>query len=132
MAAAIAVVCLGVFAVACTDDNGGDNTSYTITVQYSDGTAVDGTKSNLEVQICLSRLTGELIQCYSTFKVGTDGKVTVAAVDTRETPGYPELKNNTKYHWQLNNLPEGYTYDEDATYLTAPGDLTITLISENA
>lgn len=45
---AIAAACMSIFAAAC----GNKETVFTITVQYSDGTAVDGTKDPLNVQIC--------------------------------------------------------------------------------
>lgn len=126
LAAAVAVACMGVFAVACTDDNGGGKTSYTITVEYSDGSAVDGTATGMTVQICEYIIaTGKLGACYGTYNVGADGKATIPAED------YWTLKNNTKYHWQINNPPAGYVADEDTVLQDAPGDLTIKLVSSN-
>lgn len=119
---AIAVVCLCSFMAAC-----GENTSYAVTVVYENGSPVDGTQGAdgdpINVQICTAKMNGDLIQCYYTFNVGSDGMVTIDQ--------WPELQQNVQYHLQLNNLPEGYEYDEQATYLTAPGNLTITIKTTN-
>ncbi|MCM1236670.1 MAG: hypothetical protein NC489_41870 [Ruminococcus flavefaciens] len=112
-----ATLCLGVFASAC--DGNKDKDTYTVTVVYAENnTPVDGTASDLTVQICSAQLNGELITCYTTHKVGTDGKAEVK---------FFVLKNNTKYHLQLNNIPTGYEYHEDETFLTEAGPLTIKL-----
>lgn len=115
---AIAIVCLCSFMAAC----GEENKSYTVTVVYADGSPVDGTQGEggqLNVQICTAQMNGKLIQCYNSFNVGSDGKVTI------ET--WPELQQNVQYHLQLNNLPAGYTYDDQATFLTQADNITITL-----
>ncbi|MGN0817991.1 MAG: hypothetical protein ACI4L9_03380 [Candidatus Coproplasma sp.] len=117
---AIAVACLCSLFAACEDN--GSNTTYTVTVVYSDGSPVDGTTGadgQMNVQICTAQMNGKLIQCYNTFNVGSDGKATIDK--------WPELQQNVQYHLALNNLPEGYTYDENETYMAAAGNLTITL-----
>ncbi|MGN0814201.1 MAG: hypothetical protein ACI4MH_03110 [Candidatus Coproplasma sp.] len=121
----LAVACLCSLFAACGDDNN-SNKPYTVTVVYADGSAVDGTQGEdgqLNVQICTAQLNGKLVQCYYIFNVGSDGKATI--------DNWPELSQNLQYHLQLNNLPAGYTYDENATFLTAAGDLTITLTAES-
>lgn len=121
LAAVLAVVCLGVFATACTDDNSG---SYTVTVQYEDGTPVDGSKTGMQVQICVwVEATHEIGKCYGTFNVGEDGKASVPAGEK----GYFKLPENTKYHWQVNNVPEGYTYGEHDYIVDKPQNVTIVL-----
>lgn len=117
LAAVAAVVCLAVFASACQDKDNKD--TYTVTVVYAENNSpVDGTASELNVQICTARLDGTLITCYTMHNVGADGKAEVKFV---------ELKNNTQYHLQLNNIPKGYEYHEDETFLLEPGELTIKL-----
>lgn len=125
LAAAFAVVCLGVFATACTDD---DNQTYTITVQYADGTPVDGTKTNMNVQICLwIEATQKVGSCFGgNFNVGADGKATVPVDET----GWGELEKNTQYHIQVNNVPEGYTYEEHGYIVKTPQNVTITLVEK--
>ena len=111
-----AVLCLGVFASAC---QGGKKDTYTVTVVYAENNSpVDGTASELQVQICTAKLNGETIKCYDVFDVGSDGKAEVKFV---------ELKANTQYHLKVNNIPEGYEYHEDETFMTEPGTLTIKL-----
>lgn len=123
LAAVLAVVCLGVFAAACTDDNSNKD-SYTVTVQYEDGTPVDGSKTGMQVQICIwIDATKEVKNCYGTFNVGTDGKATVPVSEK----GYFDLPENTSYHWQVNGVPEGYTYEEHGYVVKTPQDVTIVL-----
>lgn len=125
LAAAIAVTCVCALA-ACKNDNDENKDSYTITVKYPDGTAVNGQELGLTVQICEYIIAEERIgTCYGTYNVGADGKAAVPA------DAFWDLKNNTKYHWQVNNLPDKYTYSEESVLMDAPGDLTITLVAKN-
>lgn len=112
-----AVLCLGVFASAC---QGGKKDTYTVTVVYAeDNSPVDGTALEMNIQICKALLDGTYKGCFDdNFKVGADGKAEVK---------FPELKKNLQYHLQVNNVPEGYEYHEDETFMTEPGTLTIKL-----
>lgn len=66
---ALCAVCMGVFASACGESK---QTEFTVTVLYSDGTAVDGTKDALRVQIC----SADLKFCFSELPtVDAEGKV---------------------------------------------------------
>lgn len=117
---ALSVIGLCSFMMAC----GEENTQYTVTVVYADGSPVDGTQGKngeqIEVQICYYTLTGVNKGCSPTmYYVGSDGKVVISS--------WPELAQNLQYHIQLNNVPEGYDYDANQTYLTEPANLMITL-----
>lgn len=118
LAVITAIVCLGVFASAC-DNNKKD--TFTVTVVYAENNSpVDGTASDLKVQICTAQLNGKLIKCYTVHDVGADGKAEVSPIKGG-------LQPNTQYHLQLNNIPEGYEYHEDETFLTEPKAFTIKL-----
>lgn len=112
-----AVLCLGVFASAC---QGGKKDTYTVTVVYAeDNSPVDGTALEMNIQICKALLDGTNKGCFDdNFKVGADGKAEVK---------FPELKKNLQYHLQVNNVPEGYEYHADETFMTEPGTFTIKL-----
>ncbi len=112
-----AVLCLGVFASAC---QGGKKDTYTVTVVYAeDNSPVDGTALEMNIQICKALLDGTNKGCFDdNFKVGANGKAEVK---------FPELKKNLQYHLQVNNVPEGYEYHKDETFMTEPGTLTIKL-----
>ena len=117
LAAITAVICLGVFASAC---QGGKKDTYTVTVVYAeDNSPVDGTALEMNIQICKALLDGTNKGCFDdNFKVGADGKAEVK---------FPELKKNLQYHLQVNNVPEGYEYHADETFMTEPGTFTIKL-----
>lgn len=122
LAVMISVVCLGVCLTACNESG------YSVTVVYSDGTAVDGTKDGVndldpddktvEVQICVADANGETLNCFSSKKLDANGKATL------DEPDY-QLKSGEKFKIQVNNLPKGYTYEY--AYFTKPGKATITV-----
>lgn len=118
LAAIAAVVCLGVFASACQDK--GNKDTYTVTVVYAENNSpVDGTASDMNIQICQAQLNGKIGSCFQDlFTVGADGTAEVK---------FPVLKQNLQYHLQLNNIPDSYEYHEDETFLLEPGELTIKL-----
>lgn len=122
----LAAVCLGAFAAACTDEK---DETYTISVEYADGTPVDGTKTGMQVQVCLWIEATETVgKCYGTFNVGADGKATVPLGEQ----GYFKLEDNTSYHWQVNNVPEGYTYEEHGYVVKTPQNVKIVLTKTEA
>lgn len=123
MAAIAACLCL--FAAACADGSENEKTNtYSVTVVYSDGSAVNGTTDGVNpydsndkqitVQWCLEE-NGVLGTCYPPVALGADGK---ASTDT-----LPALNENQKYHIQLNYAPGEYT---DVS-VSATGDVTITV-----
>lgn len=118
LAAVAAVVCLAVFASACQDKDNKD--TYTVTVVYAENNSpVDGTPTEMNIQICQAQLNGKIGSCFQDlFTVGTDGTAKVK---------FPVLKKNLQYHLQLNNIPTGYEYHEAETFLLEPGELTIKL-----
>lgn len=73
----------------------------------------------MNIQICRYTLAGASLGCFEDlFNVDANGKASVK---------FPELKKNLQYHLQVNNLPAGYNYNEDETFMTEPGELTIKL-----
>lgn len=124
MVVAAAVICLGAFATACADND----EDYTVTVVYEDGTPVKGSdgwsygeSATVTISWCLDE-NGELITCYLPVDLDENGHATAKDL--------PELKENQSFHIQVNNLPQGYTYEEKGTYITGPGNVTVTLIAE--
>jgi hypothetical protein len=121
---AIAVVCACAF-TACGDSNE-SATEYSVLVVYDDNTPVkgsegkllsDGSRSTIKAQWCLVLANDELSTCYTPIALDDNGKATAGEL--------PALEAGQKYHIQLNNLPQGAEYDEDATYVTAKGQLKI-------
>lgn len=117
LAAVTAVICLGVFASAC-QNNAKD--TYTVTVVYAeDNSPVDGTATEMNIQICRALLDGTNKGCFEfQFDVGADGKAEIK---------FPTLQKNLQYHLQINNPPAGYEYHEDETFMSEPGTFTIKL-----
>ena len=120
---ALVVLCFGMFAAACGDDDKTTADAYTVKLVYSDGTAVDGTKVDTTVQLCHVNAAGEEGTCFLPKKVGADGTCNFTTVDT------VALKSGEKFHVKLNKLPDGYSYDANAEtlYFTAYGSITITI-----
>lgn len=123
---ALAIVCMGVFAACKDNDNKNDGTTYSVTVVYPDGKAVDGTKdgsgeygnTKISVQFCEVDANNTELHCELPINLSADGKAS--------TDSLPELPAGHKWHVKVNNLPATYTY-EDANYMTKPASITITL-----
>lgn len=131
--ALVATVCVAVSLTACSSA-----TDYTVTVEYPDHTAVNGTKDGkpqygnetiMSVQLCVVSSDGKTGQCFTPVNLGADGKATIKA------PEYT-LKEGEKFKIQVNAVPEGYkcdparTYYDSSNYVTKPGNYKITLVKE--
>lgn len=126
LALALAMVCMGLFASAC-----GDAKEYTVTVYYADGTLVDGTKDDIEVQICADVENGF---CYSpNAKVDANGvaKFDIADVDSKaEKTGFTD-KRYVIHLWAPGN--EALTLKEGKVTVDAKNaSVKVTLADRNA
>jgi hypothetical protein len=131
LATLIAIAAVFMFALSACGSDSGKATEYSVKVVYADGTAVKGsegeyerpdgsyTSSPLKAQWCLVLANGDTSTCYPGVVLDEEGKATSGKL--------PELGTGERYHVQLNNVPQGYTYDEEATYVTEFGELLITL-----
>lgn len=131
--ALVATVCVAVSLTACNSA-----TDYTVTVEYPDHTAVNGTtdgkpqygnETTMSVQLCVVSSDGKTGQCFTPVNLGADGKATI------EAPEYT-LKEGEKFKIQVNAVPAGYqcdsarTYYDSNNYVTKPGNYKITLVKE--
>lgn len=131
--ALVATVCVAVSLTACNSA-----TDYTVTVEYPDHTAVNGTTdgkpqygdgTTMSVQLCVVSADGKTGSCFIPVNLGADGKATIKA------PEYT-LKEGEKFKIQVNAVPEGYkcdparTYYDSSKYVTEPGNYVITLVKE--
>ena len=136
--AIIATVCLAVFAVACGDNekNPDDNptdgdyatTTFTVVVQYEDGTPIDGTKHSsgeswindalwptmsmpaaaAQVQFCSYDEAGQLVTCNVPTNIGEDGRAEISLEALRKTA---ETVNVTLFELHICNV-KSYGYDK--------------------
>jgi hypothetical protein len=121
----LAIACVCSFAPACGGDNSQDTTSYSVTLLYPNGDAVDGTKDGTKgpddkqvyAQWCVIKADGTTGQCSNPTYLDANGTATISNL--------PELKTGEKFHLQIEGIPTGYTCDD--TYVTEPGNVKITL-----
>lgn len=133
LAAIMAVTCLAVFAVACNKDSddkeeGYATTTFTVIVQYEDGTPIDGTKNRdggswlsdavwpamelpancAQVQFCSVKSDGELGSCANPVNIDAEGKATleVSAIKT-----VAETMQTTTVELHICNV-KGFGYDK--------------------
>ena len=111
-------LCAAVFALAFSAcDDGGETFTgtYTVTVQYEDGSPV----TDCDVQFCVINENGTQGTCLTPITVDSNGVAEIA------------IAENTTYHIQINNLPDGYTYDQEIYTENGVYSCTVVVTPEN-
>jgi hypothetical protein len=143
----ISVVCLCLAIPACGSEN---KSTYTISVVYSDGSAVNGHKDGnayymndpdnetyVKVQICIVKPgidfsnydeENDLLICLKPELLGEDGKYEYTVGDSEN--GIRALNEGESYHVKLIGLKDNYTIDQLETFMTSASDLTIVVTTK--
>ena len=130
-------LCIALFAfvfAACDGGNGGDggdNTNdgiitYTVTVEYEDGTA-PSTDLRISVQLCAVRDDGSLGLCLTPVQVDENG-VAVIEIDVPTlSQTSSDIAADTVYHIQVNRVPDTYTYNQELNTSVGQSSYTVVL-----
>lgn len=136
--AILAATCMAIFAVACGDgedtpgnDDGYATESFTVIVQYEDGTPIDGTKHSsgeswindalwptmsmpaacIQIQFCVVKADGTLGSCANPVNVGEDGKAEIPLTGEKGLFTAAETLGSSMFELHICNVM-GYGYDK--------------------
>ncbi len=117
---AIAAVCMGLFAAACDKDE--EATSFTVTVLYTNGTAVNGETDALKVQLCTSDGS-----CFMKLPVvDANGKASFDISEVETALGGDTFLVHVIFNSQVLNLKQ------EATVSRSAPSVTVTLANRTA